>query len=66
MKTHDHNRVTYQGREYDAESVLFQMDDPIREHLHESQKHDWQDEQAFLEAYAALHLLAFGEAFTVN
>jgi|GEM_PF-2637961 len=55
--------LTLNGTEYDAEAVIFMMDDDIRERLHAV---GFKTDQRFVDAYVLAHANEFdGEGFTV-
>ena len=54
-------KVTLNGHGVHYAACVELMDDELREHLHDTTFDS--SEQAFLEAYCALHFLKFGEEF---
>lgn len=57
------SKVTVNGLEVDFDAAVNLMDDELREELHSQ---GIQNEQAFVDAYAARHAEKFGETFVVG
>ena len=57
-------KVVLNGTEYDAEDVIFYMDDEIREEMH--REGVWDSEQEFLDEYILRHAEKYdGEEFEI-